>query len=157
MTQHPAILPEIQPFLDTAIREVKISYGHAQGQPFSIRDEFGVAAFVRGVMTDNSREHIVALYLDGTHQVIAYSLLSIGTANMALIHPRELFQRAFVSGAVSLVLAHNHPSGCLQPSREDIELTAQIQNAGKLLGIPLLDHVIVSDLGHYSFRDKSQL
>ena len=95
----------------THIREVNVSYslGAAKFQSITRADQ--VAEYVRGVIADNSREHFVALYLDGANQVVAYSVVSIGTANAAHIHPREVFQRAVLVGAISVVVAHNHPSG----------------------------------------------
>ena len=99
----------------------------------------------------------MALYLSAAHEVICYSLISTGTANAAMISPRELFQRAIACGAVALVFAHNHPSGHVEPSAEDRRVTTQIKDAGELLGIKLLDHVIVSDTGFYSFQDKGEL
>ncbi|MFN9292342.1 MAG: JAB domain-containing protein, partial [Planctomyces sp.] len=78
------------------------------------------AAFIRSILSDNSREHFVALYLDGAHRIACYSIVSIGTANSCPVHPRKVLQRAILCGAVSLLVAHNHPSGVLTPSREDI-------------------------------------
>lgn len=104
-------------------------------------------------MVDNSREQLFALYLDATHAVAAYSLISIGVANAALMHPREIFQRAVLAGAVSFAIAHNHPSGECKPSEADHSVTKQLKQVGELLGIPLLDHVIVGDRCRYSLRD----
>lgn len=147
-------LPE-SPLLDAhLIREVRVSYLATEQKRFAISQPGQVADFVRGVLHDNAREHVVALYLDGGHQVSAYALISIGLANFAHVHPREIYQRALAVGAVALVLAHNHPSGQLEPSREDLELTRQLKEAGQLLGIALLDHVIVTDAGHASFKER---
>jgi DNA repair protein RadC len=148
------------PFAETAlleatlIREVRVSYLATERVRFAVKEPRDVAAFVRSVLHDNSREHVVALYLDGGHRVGAYSLISIGLANLAQVHPREIYQRAIAVGAVSLVLAHNHPSGQLEPSREDRELTTQLSEAGRILGIKLLDHVIVSDEGQTSLKER---
>ena len=139
---------------DCVIREVRINYQPTREAPFKVSSPETVARFARNAMSDNSREHALALYLDGAHQVTAYATISIGSANNASIHPREIFQRAVVVGAVSLVLVHNHPSGQLQPSAEDNAITERLSEAGKLLGIRLLDHVIVTQEGHYSMRDQ---
>ena len=112
---------------------------------FTIKGPNDVADFVRSVLTDNSREHCVALYLDGAHQVVSYSIISIGTANMSVVHPREVFQRAILAGAISIIIAHNHPSGVLTPSDEDHKVTKRLKDAGEILGIKLLDHLIVTD------------
>ncbi len=138
---------------DTFIREVRATYHMTETQPFTIKGPDDAAAFVRSVLTDNSREHFIAMYLDGGHQVVSYSTISIGTATMAIVHPREVFQRAILAGAVAIVVAHNHPSGILTPSSEDYIVTERLKDAGTLLGIKLLDHVIVSNVAHLSIID----
>ncbi len=144
-------------FEDTFIRETRVSYIHSQQALFKIRSASDVATFVRSVLTDNSREHLVALFLDAMHQVSAYSIVSIGSANYAVVTPREVFQRAIVSGAIAIVIAHNHPSGSIQPSNDDHKVTKRLFESGLILGIKLLDHVIVTDNEHYSFSDEGVL
>lgn len=139
---------------DCVIREVRINYQPAREAPFKVSDPRAVARFARSAMSDNSREHVMALYLDGAHQVASYATISIGNANSAAVHPREIFQRAIVVGAVALVMVHNHPSGQPQPSPEDNRVTERLSEAGKLLGIRLLDHVIVTQESHYSMREE---
>lgn len=140
-------------FHDLFIREVRVSYVATNNEPFRIRDSEDVARFVRSILTENSREHFIAMYLNGSHHIASYSTISIGTANSTLVHPREVFQRAILSGAVSLVVSHNHPSGDVTPSGADFEVTAKLKEAGLILCIPLLDHVIVTDASHYSLRE----
>lgn len=115
-----------------------------------------VARFVRTHLVDNSREQFVALYLDASHSVACYSILSIGVANSALVHPRELFQRAVLAGAIAVIVAHNHPSGACKPSEADRSITKRLCDAGDVLGISVLDHVIVTDESHYSFKTEEQ-
>lgn len=91
-----------------------------------------------------SKEHLRGLYLDTHHKVIHDEVLSIGTINSSMIHPREVFKPAIEYGAAALILVHNHPSGISTPSSSDIAITKQIIEAGKVLGISLLDHVIVT-------------
>ena len=122
--------------------------------PSAIQGPDHVAQFVRSILTDNSREHFVALYLDGANQVVSYSIISIGTANMSVVHPREVFQRAILAGAVSIVVAHNHRSGILTPSQEDIKVTNCLKKAGDILAIKILDHVIITDVAHHSIRSE---
>ncbi|RYZ83043.1 MAG: hypothetical protein EOP06_20655 [Proteobacteria bacterium] len=142
---------------DIYIREVRIQYYPTDKPVFAITGPKSVKDFVLSVLPDNSREHTVALYLNGAHEVICYSLISTGTANAAMVSPREIFQRALSVGAVSLVLSHNHPSGQVTPSQEDCQVTTKIKEAGQLLNIKLLDHVIISDSDCYSFQDKGEL
>ena len=144
-------------FRDGFLREVTVNYQPRLERAFTIREPGQVAVFVRRVLADNSREHLIALYLDSAHQVASFSVVSIGTVNHTLVHPREIFQRALGAGAVALVLAHNHPSGKTQPSPEDIAVTRQIKEAGQILGIKLLDHVIVAEDEHYSFEAEQML
>ncbi len=90
------------------------------------------------------KEHMRGLYLNSHGRIIRDETISIGTINSNIIHPREVFHPAIASNAAALVIAHNHPSGEVTPSAEDIEITKQLAQAGKILGIALLDHVIIT-------------
>lgn len=90
------------------------------------------------------KEHLVALYLNARHQLLAKETISVGTLTANLVHPREVFQPAVAASAASVLLIHNHPSGDPTPSPEDVALTARLREAGELMGIPLLDHVILA-------------
>ena len=96
------------------------------------------------------KEHLRGLYLNSHHKVIHDEVISIGTINSNLIHPREVFAPAIQYGAAGIILAHNHPSGSITPSQADIEITKQLVEVGKIIGINLLDHVIVSKEGFAS-------
>lgn len=141
---------------ETVFREVNISYSRKRKTP-NMGSPEQVARWIRAVAPNNSQEHIIALYLDGAHQPIGFSVVSTGLAASCPVHPREIFQRAIVLGAYSLILAHNHPSGDVQPSKEDDRVTESIKEAGKVLGIKLLDHVIISDDAHYSYQSNGRL
>ncbi len=104
-----------------------------------------------------SKEAFVAFYLDTRNKVISREIISVGTLDAAIIHPREVFRTAIMRNAASVVIAHNHPSGGLSPSNDDIEITKQLTKAGELIGIQLIDHVIVSRDGFYSFCDKGEI
>jgi DNA repair protein RadC len=106
---------------------------------------------------DQKKEHFVVFYLDTRNQEIKRDIVSIGTLNYNLVHPREVFEPAVKNLAASVIVAHNHPSGCLEPSDEDLSLTKRLAQAGKLLGIELLDHVIVTREGFMSFKQKGLL
>ena len=99
------------------------------------------------------KEFFIAFYLNSKNKIIAREIISIGTLNTSLIHPRELFKGAILRSANSIILAHNHPSGSLEPSDEDISTTKKLINCGELLGIKILDHVIVSDKGFKSIME----
>ncbi|MFN7161004.1 MAG: RadC family protein [Candidatus Gracilibacteria bacterium] len=93
------------------------------------------------------QEHLICLYLNARHELLEKRVVTKGTLTMSLIHPREVFAPALSLGAVSIIIAHNHPSGSLEPSHADKTVTGVLSDAGKLLGIELLDHIIVSKEG----------
>ena len=99
------------------------------------------------------REHVLGVYLDARHGVLAVRTVSIGTLDASLVHPREVFRPAVQLQAAAVVVAHNHPSGCAQPSGDDLELTRRLARCGHLLGIELLDHLVVADDGLVSIRE----
>jgi DNA repair protein RadC len=101
------------------------------------------------------KEHFVALYLDGANKVLKKETISVGTLNQSLVHPREVFRTAIVSNSTSIIVAHNHPSGVLKASHEDIDVTKRLKKAGKILGIGLLDHLIITDGGYLSLKDEN--
>ena len=94
----------------------------------------------------------MALYLNARNRLIHRETVSIGTLTASLVHPREVFAPAIERRAASVIIAHNHPSGDLRPSAEDREATRRIAQAGRILGIALLDHVLVTETGYFSFR-----
>ena len=98
------------------------------------------------------KEHLRALFLNAHNRVIRDEVISIGTVNSNIVHPREVFRSGIESNAVAVVLAHNHPSGEAVPSQEDIEITKQLVHAGKILGIRVLDHVIITKDGFASVK-----
>ncbi|MEK4263982.1 MULTISPECIES: RadC family protein [unclassified Paenibacillus] len=98
------------------------------------------------------KEHFVLLFLDSRNKVIGRETISIGTVNSGLVHPREVFKAAIRRGAVSIIAAHNHPSGDSTPSEEDIELTNRLVEASKLIGIELQDHVIIASQSNMSMK-----
>lgn len=101
-----------------------------------------------------SEEHFVAFHLDAKNNVTGFQLVSHGTISASLVHPREVFKTAIISNSHSLIVAHNHPAGSIDPSREDLETTETLIEAGKLLGVPLLDHVIVTASDLRSLRES---
>ncbi len=103
------------------------------------------------------KEHFLALYLDARNVVISREVVSVGSLNANIVHPREVFRSAIANGAAAVILVHNHPSGDVSPSREDLKLTSRLADAGRLLGIEVLDHVIVSRNRFLSFRSESYL
>ncbi|RKX79747.1 MAG: hypothetical protein DRP57_13540 [Spirochaetes bacterium] len=106
---------------------------------------------------DNKKEHFVIFFLDARNQEIKREIISVGSLNANLVHPREVFEPAVRHLAAQIILAHNHPSGDPMPSKEDSEITKQLVEAGKILGIEIKDHVIVSKTNFFSFADHKLL
>ncbi len=105
----------------------------------------------------SKKEHFVVFFLDSRNQEIKREVISIGTINASLVHPREVFEPAVKYLAVQVILAHNHPSGDLEPSEEDLTVNKRLVEAGKLLGIEVLDHIIVTKNSFISFKEKGLL
>ncbi len=106
---------------------------------------------------DHKKEHFVVFYLDTRNQEIQREIISVGILNANLIHPREVFEPAVRHTAAHIIVAHNHPSGNPEPSDDDIAITKRLQEAGKILGIEVLDHVIVTKMAYLSLKDKKYL
>ncbi|MEZ4388655.1 MAG: DNA repair protein RadC [Candidatus Krumholzibacteriia bacterium] len=118
-----------------------------------VRGPDDLAALLRRELGGLDREHVLGIYLDARHRVLAVRTVSIGTLDASLVHPREVFRPAVALQAAAVVVAHNHPSGCPQPSGDDLELTRRLARCGRLLGIELLDHLVVGDDDLVSIRE----
>jgi len=108
---------------------------------------------VKDELVSSDREMLLSVMLTSKNQLIGVETVSIGSISAATMSPREVFKSAILANAVSIILCHNHPSGCLIPSDADIQMTNQFVEAGELLGIKVFDHLIVSDKGYKSLRD----
>ena len=117
--------------------------------PSQIQDTFG---FLR----DETKEYFIVLHLDGKNRIIAVDVSSIGSLNQSIVHPREIYKTALLSSAAAIICIHNHPTGDSTPSSEDLEVTRRLKEAGQLLGIKVLDHIIVGD-NYYSFVENGHL
>ena len=101
------------------------------------------------------QEAFIVITLDNAHQVIKVRMVSIGLLNRTLVHPREVFVGAIEDRAAAIIICHNHPSGNTEPSSEDREITSRMKNAGEILGISVLDHIIIGkDASYYSFFES---
>lgn len=100
-----------------------------------------------------SEEYFVAFHLDAKNAVTGYHVVSHGTVSSSLVHPREVFKAALLANSHALIVAHNHPAGSLTPSAEDLEVTETLIKAGKLMGVQVIDHIIVSSNGLSSLRE----
>ena len=125
------------------------------GRPM-ISSPADVDRLLRGRIANLDRENFVVVLLNTKNEVIGTPLISVGTLSASPVHPREVFKPAIRASAASVVLAHNHPSGKVELSREDREVTRRLVESAKILGIEVLDHVIVGD-GYYSMKEHGML
>ncbi len=118
----------------------------------SAKDVFNL---LKNNLGNKKKEHFKVLSLDSRNQLISVDDVSIGTINANLVHPREVFKTAIQHLAVSIIIVHNHPSGDPEPSEDDIEITKRITEAGKIIGIDILDHIIIAKTKFFSFKDEN--
>lgn len=117
-------------------------------QPPCVRAPKDVYQLMRPRVKDADREHFFALFLNTKNVVVSVELVSIGSLNASIVHPREILKPAIAVSAASIILVHNHPTGDPTPSREDIEFTRRFAKCGDLIGIELLDHIVIGN-GHF--------
>jgi DNA repair protein RadC len=120
------------------VRESSLLY-----KPRKIQGPEDAFELIRSFLEDADREMFTVIYLNTKNEPTAIHTVSVGTLNSSLVHPREVFKAAVMVNAASLILAHNHPSNDVQPSREDIEITRKLVDAGNILGVQVLDHIVV--------------
>lgn len=113
--------------------------------------------YYKNTLAIEKQENFYCLYLDNSKKIIKDKLLYIGTINETLVHPRDIFKEAFKLSASSIVCVHNHPSGNISPSINDIEITNNLISVGKMVGIPIVDHIIVSENNYYSFFENGRI
>ncbi len=103
------------------------------------------------------REHLVGIYIDGQNKLLTHETLAIGRENISYIHPKDIIQPAFLYGATSFIIAHNHPHGKLEYSSEDMKLTQKIKDISERLDLHFIDHIIVTANGYYSFKKDGRI
>ena len=106
---------------------------------------------------NKKQEYFLCLYLDGANHLIQTKVITIGILNQSLVHPREVFSYAIEKRCASIIVSHNHPSGVLEASIEDINVTKRLKESSKILGIELLDHLIITNDGYFSFKEEDLL
>lgn len=111
--------------------------------------------YFKGVLDDKEQEYFYCLYLDSKKKLKKNKLLFMGTINYSIVHPREIFKEAYLVGAVSIIIVHNHPTGDVMPSYQDIETTKKLIAVGNVLGIKVDDHIIIGNNSYYSFFENS--
>ena len=129
-------------------------YTNAYKEKIKISNSYDIYTYFKTKLKDKKQEHFYVLYLDNKNKIIENKLLYVGTINKSVVHPREIFKNAYLNSASYIVCIHNHPSGDPHPSKEDILLTKNLKEIGKLNNIPILDHIIIGDVSYYSFFEE---
>jgi len=124
------------------------------GKKFSLRTPQDVVALVKGRLQGKKKEYFLAIMLDTRGHLIKTSEISVGSLDSSIVHPREVFKEAMSASAASVIFTHNHPSGDLEPSEDDIRLSERLAQAGEIIGIDVLDHIIIGDGGYVSLKSK---
>lgn len=145
-------MTEEQPLYVATIRRRK-----RRALPGPIKGPEEIYALLKPLVSDVLCEHFYAVYLNARYVVIEVRLISVGSLNASIVHPREVFRPAVALAAAALVVAHNHPSGETSPSDDDRALTRRLMQVGELLGIPILDHLVVANGSFTSFKEAGFL
>ena len=135
------------------VKETTVSYGHAA----DIKSSTDIVYYMKNFIADSDREMCAILLLDTKNRVNGIHMVSIGSLNAAIVHPREVFKAAILANSAAIAIGHNHPSGESTPSREDCEITKRLTEAGDILGIRVLDHVVIGQNDYYSFADRGMM
>lgn len=121
---------------------------------FDIKDPQSIVKAIRAGIKDKAKEHFKLILLNTRNKIIGISTVSVGSLNASIVHPREVFKDAIIHNAYSVILVHNHPSGDPEPSEDDLTITKRLTEAGKILGIEVIDHIIIAKNGFFSFKEK---
>ena len=156
MRRVPDLLDSIPDERVDLVREIAARYGEKRilGQSFNSAKQ--VYEHFRIRLGTARQEQFHVLILDNKHRVIEEKMITMGTLNQSLIHPREIFAPAIELRAASVILIHSHPSGDTKPSQQDIEITKRLSEVGEIMGIKVMDHVIIGD-GYFSFVDQEMM
>jgi len=146
----PAKATQILAAFEFASRVIEVDSSSTLPVVQTTKDIIAQISFLR----EHKKENFVVLYLNSRNELLNKETISVGTLNASLVHPREVFEPASRIFAAQIILAHNHPSGDSGPSEDDLDLTKRMVEAGKILGIEVIDHVIISNLNSFSFKEK---
>lgn len=157
LTKIPGIGPAKATAIIAAVELGKRAFSSIPDLPTIIENPETAAALLAGQLMWQSQERFAVLLLDIKHRLLGTQVISIGTATETIAHPRDIFREVIRQGATRVIVAHNHPSGQLEPSPEDLCLTRQLLSGAKFLDIPLLDHLILGNGGFSSLRQTTTL
>lgn len=136
----------------TMVRDGSVRLDYKRGKPVTVRSPADAVSVLAAYLKPWDREVFVVMALDTRNKPIGINRASMGSLNASIVHPREAFKFAILANASSIMLAHNHPSGDPEPSQEDIDLTRRLVDAGRVLGIDVLDHIIIGGDKHVSLK-----
>lgn len=140
-----------------AVFELNKRVQHGRNLNRKVQSARDVYEYMQGRIPDETKEHLFLLYLNTKNRIMRHEIVSVGTLNASLIHPREIFKAAIRESANAIILVHNHPSGDVEPSSADKQVTTMLKQASTLVQIDLLDHVIIGSDNWFSFREHSLL
>ena len=146
--------------MDYTVGEVELTYkstSKSRNKIYSSEDAYEVLLSTYREGTLRCKEDFKVLFLNQAKQVLGYTLISEGGITDTTVDVRVILQAALLTNSVALILAHNHPSGSMKPSRQDIEITKQVKEAARLMRITVIDHLIPTDTSYYSFADEGEL
>ena len=146
--------------IDYTVGEVELTYkstSKSRNKIYSSEDAYKylLPTYKKGTIC--YKEYFKVLFLNQANQVLGYTLISEGGITETSVDVRVILQAALLTNSVAIILAHNHPSGNLKPSRQDMEITKQVKDAARLMRITVTDHLILTNAGYYSFSDEGQL
>ena len=141
------------------IREVETKYRTLNTERIHVSSPHAVANFIRAEIGDLDRESFCVLGVNNKNYVVMFKVISVGTVTESIVHPREVFRDAITASCSGIIITHNHPSGVLEPSRQDITTTERLVGAGKIIGISVMDHIIVwfDNFGYHSMNEHGQM
>ena len=148
---------EVKAITLLAAIELGIRSTYKEDKNIKLNRPENIYEFFKNKLIHLKQENLIAVFLDNKNKLIAYKTIFIGTINMSISHPREIIKEAIKNSCVYIVLVHNHPSGDPTPSVADLKFTNQVYKTGKIIGIPLLDHLIIGNNKYYSFYDNGDL
>jgi len=143
--------------LEVRIRKVRLAENEEGYFSKCLRSPEDTYNLFKAFFDKSPVELFLVLHLKTNTRLSAFEIVSKGILNQTLVHPREVFKSAILRNAASIIIAHNHPSGNSEPSKEDIAITKQVADAGKIIGIPLVDHIIFTSEKYYSFAEHGHL
>ena len=150
-------MPKFHPIFEIVRIKQEVRENHEATEVYKVRSPQDCGMLAVDLIGNEDREVLLVLCLNTKNDVVAIHRCHVGSLNSSIVHPREVFKSAILNNAASIIISHNHPSFNCSPSSEDIEVTKRIQEAGILLGIELLDHIIVTPSTFLSLKEKGYM